>query len=131
MNNSKQIQDSLKIEKNIKATQIIKQEYFNNQNKTQVHKYFENDKITENILKPPSACARTPWGANLVLIGDFLWRSFICWDKYKMIVDQMKQEINFHINIKRDNEIIKRLYDISRDKLLFAIPPDVNTIAIS
>merc|ERR1712060_296960 len=32
---------------------------------------------------------------------------------------------------KRDNEIIKRLYDISRDKLLFAIPPDVNTIAIS
>ena len=67
----------------------------------------------------------------MVLVGDTFWRSFLRLDDVKTIVDKMEKGVRFRINAARDNEVIKRLYDSNRGKLLFALPPKVKSIGIS
>ena len=49
-------------------------------------------------------------------------------DDVKQKVDQMEKAVRFRITAARDNEIIKRLYDTNREKLLFALPPKVKSV---
>ena len=42
----------------------------------------------------------------------------------------MESAVKFKINAPKDNEIIKRLYDTKREKILFALPPKVKTVSI-
>ena len=51
-------------------------------------------------------------------------------DDVKTIVDKMESAVKFKINAPKDNEIIKRLYDTKREKILFALPPKVKTVSI-
>ena len=50
-------------------------------------------------------------------------------DDVKTIVDKMEKGVRFRINAARDNEVIRRLYDTKRGKLLFALPPKVKTVS--
>ena len=50
-------------------------------------------------------------------------------DDVKNVVDKMEKAVRFRINAGRDNEVIKRLYDTNREKLLFALPPKVKTVS--
>jgi hypothetical protein len=50
-------------------------------------------------------------------------------DDVKNVVDKMEKAVRFRINAGRDNEVIKRLYDTNREKLLFALPPKVKSVS--
>ena len=41
----------------------------------------------------------------------------------------MEQAVQFRIPAARDNEVIKRLYDSARGKILFALPPKVKIVS--
>ena len=47
----------------------------------------------------------------------------------KSTVDKMEQAVQFRITTARDNEIIRRLYDQNRGKILFALPPKVKIVS--
>ena len=47
----------------------------------------------------------------------------------KNTVDKMEQAVQFRIPAARDNEVIKRLYDSARGKILFALPPKVKIVS--
>ena len=51
-------------------------------------------------------------------------------DDVKTIVDKMEKGVRFRINAAKDNEVIKRLYDTNRGKLLFALPPKVKSVSV-
>jgi hypothetical protein len=51
-------------------------------------------------------------------------------DDVAVVVKKMEKSVNFRINC-RPNEVLSRLYDDKRDKLLFAVPPKIYRIAIS
>ena len=50
-------------------------------------------------------------------------------DDVKTIVDKMEKGVRFRINAGRDNEVIRRLYDSNRGKVLFALPPKVKSVS--
>ena len=81
--------------------------------------------------KPPDPLEEIRWGENMVLVGDTFWRSFLRLDDVKIIVDKMEKGVRFRINAGRDNEVIRRLYDSNREKILFALPPKVKNVGIS
>jgi hypothetical protein len=72
------------------------------------------------------------WGHNLLLIGDDHWSSFrSVEDVGTEVIDlESKSSTNFR-DVSKPGETLDRLYDDSRGKLLFAVPPRISKIAIS
>ena len=71
------------------------------------------------------------WGQNTFLIGDYVFNTMKEVDDIK---EQMKkmESLNFSLCKKnKDKETIGRLYDRSRDKVLFALPNNVQKVIIS
>merc|ERR1719414_398399 len=94
----------------------------------------ENNSISKSPIKPPlppDPHEELRWGENMILVGDTFWRSFLRLEDVKNTVDKMEQAVQFRIPAARDNEVIKRLYDSARGKILFALPPKVKIVGIS
>ena len=84
------------------------------------------------IKRPPvNPLDELKWGQNTYLIGDYVFNTMKEVDDIKEQMRKM-ESLNFSLCKKnKDKETIGRLYDRSRDKVLFALPNNVQKVIIS
>ena len=74
--------------------------------------------------------AELKWGLNLYLLGDGIFNMLLSVEDVKGQLDKMKA--NLHLTIRaKDKATVGSLYDRSRDKFIFAMPPKAKTIVLS
>ena len=69
------------------------------------------------------------YGKTLMVIIKLMKILVFRLEDVKNTVDKMEQAVQFRIPAARDNEVIKRLYDSARGKILFALPPKVKIVS--
>jgi len=98
-----------------------------------------NQKKAAKVSEPLAPIKRPPinpldelkWGQNTYLIGDYVFNTMKEVDDIKEQMRKM-ESLNFSLCKKnKDKETIGRLYDRSRDKVLFALPNNVQKVIIS
>jgi chromosome segregation ATPase len=92
----------------------------------------EPEPLPAPIKRPPvNPLDELKWGQNTYLIGDYIFNIMKEVDDIK---EQMKkmESLNFSIYKKnKDKETIGRLFDRSRNQVLFALPNNVQKVIIS
>ena len=92
----------------------------------------EPEPLPPPIKRPPvNPLDELKWGQNTYLIGDYIFNTMKEVDDIK---EQMKkmESLNFSIYKKnKDKETIGRLFDRSRNQVLFALPNNVQKVIIS
>jgi len=92
----------------------------------------EPEPLPPPIKRPPvNPLDELKWGQNTYLIGDYIFNTLKEVDDIK---EQMKkmESLNFSIYKKnKDKETIGRLFDRSRNQVLFALPNNVQKVIIS
>lgn len=92
----------------------------------------EPESLPPPIKRPPvNPLDELKWGQNTYLIGDYIFNTLKEVDDIK---EQMKkmESLNFSIYKKnKDKETIGRLFDRSRNQVLFALPNNVQKVIIS
>ena len=74
---------------------------------------------------------KTRWAQNLAMVGDGVWLSLAnAEDVKEELVAATKAQPNFRVNCKED-EVLSRLFDSDRDRVLFALPARVSKVALS
>ena len=103
-----------------------------NSSKKPVFEGPEREPLPPPIKRPPvNPLDELKWGQNTYLIGDYIFNIMKEVDDIK---EQMKkmESLNFSIYKKnKDKETIGRLFDRSRNQVLFALPNNVQKVIIS
>lgn len=76
------------------------------------------------------------WASNTLLVGDALWLSLTSGQVPDVTAEVLKleAEVKFKVScIKKDDlkVMLDDLYDLERDKILFALPPKVKKVVVS
>ena len=68
------------------------------------------------------------WARNLLLVGDGHWQSLKDVDDLSLQILKLESDYNFRV-VSRPDEVLARLYDGQRGKLLFALPPHTDKVS--
>lgn len=85
------------------------------------HGNSNNSKSSHSSPPPP---APLEWAKNVLFIGDETWNNL------EKVAEVRESDRSLEL-MCREGEIISNLYDATREKLLFAVPPNCSTVAIA